>query len=230
MKKVISFSLYGDKPIYNIGVIRNAELAKEIFPDWEMWVYYNNTVPQTTIDSLNNLNVKLIYMSENKNFINSTWRFWPISDPFVDILICRDADSRLSERDKCAVDEWIKSSKTFHIIRDHPVGHWWPMNAGMWGVKGTPILNYDDLFYEYLSNNYRENDKSFDQCFLKDVIYPMAIKDLFLHDEYYNYEKIGEKIKRDRKIDNFAFIGECISENDTTFTGQRETIIERYEQ
>ena len=30
MNKVISFSLWGDNPIYNVGAIRNAELAKGI--------------------------------------------------------------------------------------------------------------------------------------------------------------------------------------------------------
>ena len=28
-KKVISFSLWGDNPFYNVGAIRNVELAKE---------------------------------------------------------------------------------------------------------------------------------------------------------------------------------------------------------
>ena len=30
MVKVISFSLWGDKPIYNIGAIKNVECAKEL--------------------------------------------------------------------------------------------------------------------------------------------------------------------------------------------------------
>ena len=30
MKKIISFSLWGDNPVYTQGAIRNAELAKEI--------------------------------------------------------------------------------------------------------------------------------------------------------------------------------------------------------
>ena len=34
MKKIISLSLWGDNPVYTQGAIRNAELAKEIYPDW----------------------------------------------------------------------------------------------------------------------------------------------------------------------------------------------------
>ena len=32
MKKVISFCLWGNDPKYNVGAIRNAEIAKEIYP------------------------------------------------------------------------------------------------------------------------------------------------------------------------------------------------------
>jgi hypothetical protein len=50
--KYLSFSLWGDKPIYNVGAIRNAELWKTIYSDWQMVVYYDNTVPKETIDKL----------------------------------------------------------------------------------------------------------------------------------------------------------------------------------
>jgi hypothetical protein len=57
MKKIISFSLYGNSPMYNIGCIENAKLKKEIFKDWIMRVYYNNSVPQETISELKNYDV-----------------------------------------------------------------------------------------------------------------------------------------------------------------------------
>ena len=34
MKKIISFSLWGDIPTYTEGAIKNVQLAKEVFPDW----------------------------------------------------------------------------------------------------------------------------------------------------------------------------------------------------
>jgi hypothetical protein len=40
----ISYSLWGDGPIYNVGIIRNSELYKRIYPDWKMVVYYKNLV------------------------------------------------------------------------------------------------------------------------------------------------------------------------------------------
>ena len=53
MKKIISFSLWGSDPIYNIGSIKNAELALNMYPDFECWFYiHKQTVPQETIDKL----------------------------------------------------------------------------------------------------------------------------------------------------------------------------------
>lgn len=225
---VISYSLYGENPIYTIGAIKNAELHKDLYSDWEMRIYHNDTVPKDILDKLSKLNVNLINMNSNRNYINSLWRFLPIQDDSIRYFISRDLDSRISERDVNATYEWIESEKDFHIIRDHPIGHGWVMNAGMWGSKGGSIKNYLNLFNTYISVNPREYDKSIDQCFLRDVIYRIATKSLFLHDEYFNYEGIGQKIKRDRKLDNFAFIGESIDENDQPRGDQRSPIISRY--
>ena len=38
----------------------------------------------------------------------------------VDILISRDSDSLIIQREEDAVREWIASERTFHIMRDHP--------------------------------------------------------------------------------------------------------------
>ena len=65
-RKYLSFSLWGDKPIYNIGAIKNAELRKEIYPDWDMVVYYDNTVPTETINKLSELGVITIDMSSSE--------------------------------------------------------------------------------------------------------------------------------------------------------------------
>ena len=57
--KYVSFSLWGDNPLYNIGAIKNSELMSKIYPDWKMIVYYDNSVPTTTITELEKNNVVL---------------------------------------------------------------------------------------------------------------------------------------------------------------------------
>lgn len=226
--KVLSFSLFGQNPLYNIGIIKNAILHKKIYFDWEMRVYYNSSVPNDTINELKKYDVKLIKIDENYGFFNCFWRFFPISENNVKYFISRDADSRISYRDFEATSEWIESGKDFHIIRDHPTGHHWPIQAGMWGSKGGMLPNFFKIMSDYRTQKLAYHNKMIDQEFLKEIIYPLAIKSLFLHDEYFNYEKIGVKIKRDRKIDNFSFIGEVIDENDLQVGDEREIIKKIY--
>ena len=72
----LSFSLWGDKPIYNVGAIRNAELWKTIYPDWIMVVYYDNTVPTETIEKLNELQVLTIDITKkNIQIVESRYEF-----------------------------------------------------------------------------------------------------------------------------------------------------------
>ena len=54
-KKIIAFSLWGEKPVYNVGAIRNAELAKEIYPDWICRYYLGKSVPFQTIQEFTKL-------------------------------------------------------------------------------------------------------------------------------------------------------------------------------
>ena len=229
MKKVISFSLYGNDPIYTIGCIRNAEIKNEIMSDWEMWVYHDNTVNDEILTNLTNLGVKLIVPDLTDTF-GRLWRFLPSSDPDVDYFISRDTDSRLSMRDVVSTEEWIESGKNFHIIREHPQGHHWWMNAGMWGCKKNSINDIKKLMIDYhqLTDNY--GDKFFDQYFLESIIYPLTKDDSLIHAEFCNLEGISVDIKRDRSLDDFAFIGESIDQFDNPRGDQRTPIIHLYNQ
>jgi hypothetical protein len=58
--KVISFSLYGDNPKYTIGAIKNSKLREKFYPDWQMRVYHNDSVPNYILEELGANNVVLI--------------------------------------------------------------------------------------------------------------------------------------------------------------------------
>lgn len=222
---VVSFSLYGDKPIYCQGAIENAKLMPVVFPGWQMRVYHNSSVPGETLQSLRSLDVDLIDMLEDKQFVNSIWRFAPASEPEVERFISRDCDSRLFERDAVAVQEWIDSGKDFHIIRDHPHGHFWTINAGMWGCKGGCIPS----ILEQVGDHYQkmQHKRNVDQIFLHDVVYPRATRSLMLHDEYYDYERIGVPINRLRSVDDYAFIGEPLDEYGRQLKNYRAAFFEK---
>jgi len=226
MKKILSFSLYGNKPIFNVGCIENAKLHKKYFTDWVMRVYCNHSVPEETLTELKKYDVEIVILDQDTNYFASMWRFHPYSEPGVSHFISRDADSRISKRDECAVNQWIESKKEFHIIRDHPVGHGWVINAGMWGCVPNPNENIIELINNYININNTPEEKSIDQRFLKDIIYPkINNSNLFLNDEYFNYEGIGVKIDRERELDNYQFIGEPINSKNMLVDAYRDSIL-----
>jgi len=167
MSNYISFSLWGNKPIYNVGAIKNAELWKLIYPDWKMIVYYDSSVPKDTISKLNELDVETIDAT-SYNLYGEFWRFFAESLPDCEYAIFRDCDSRISIREKMAVDEWIESKKSLHVMRDHPA-HRIPYGnnslgilAGMWGIKSKiiPILK---SVYHILNNDRCTHDDFFER-------------------------------------------------------------------
>jgi hypothetical protein len=210
--KYVSFSLWGDKPIYNVGAIKNSELVGEMYEGWKMIVFHDNTVPKKTLNVLEKNNVQLIDCTNIP--YDSFWRFFVSDYKDCEYAIFRDCDSRLSHREYLAVNEWIESGKTLHIMRDHPA-HGVPFGAsslgilaGMWGIKGQ-VVNLRDMINEFTFD--KKNYYGIDQSFLQ-IIYNKFKNDYFVHDEF--YEKKPFPIKRE----NGRFVGERISINETPVT------------
>ena len=221
MSKYLSFSLWGDNPLYNIGAIRNAELWKTIYPEWDMVVYYDNSVPKETIDSLTSLNVTTIDMT-NSGTYGMFWRFFAVSLPNCELAIFRDTDSRISIREKMAVDEWIESNKSLHVMRDHPA-HGIPYGnnslgilGGMWGLKNN-VIPLMDMMKNFFSGG-KVMEYGSDQRFLKSV-YSILENDRCTHDDF--FEKKPFPIKRE----NGRFIGERININEHPLTNDYKILL-----
>ena len=99
------------------------------------------------------------------------WRFTACDDEDVECFISRDTDSRLSLREKEAVDEWLESDKNFHIMRDHPY-HVTAIMGGMWGMKRTARINMKFKVEKFINGKFHEDKKGVDQAFLWGVMYP----------------------------------------------------------
>ncbi len=204
MKKIISFSLWGANPVYNVGAIRNAELAKEIYPDWICRFYYGRSTLNETLEKLKSFdNVELIDMEVDGDWTGMFWRFYPASDNDVDITIVRDCDSRLNMREKYAVEEWLNSDKGFHIMRDHPA-HGTEILGGMWGSKKGAIKNMKLLIDEYIKGNFWQVD----QNFLREKIYPIVRLDSIVHDDYFENKPFP------KPRENKTFVGQAFNEID----------------
>ena len=61
-------------------------------------------------------------------------RFLPLVDPQVSVMVSRDLDSRLTAREQAAVEDWLETGLSFHVMRDH-ISHSKEILAGMWGAR-----------------------------------------------------------------------------------------------
>jgi hypothetical protein len=222
--KLITFSLWGDNPMYTVGAIKNAEIAKELFPDWVCRFYIADTVPKEIIEELENLDSEIVRKSDSGSSNCMFWRFEPAADGTVEAMIVRDTDSRLGIREKSAVDEWLRSNKKVHIMRDHPY-HQAPMLGGMWGCKPILIDDMDNLIKQHLSTN--ENKKGSDQHFLWSI-FPKFIDDIYVHDPFFDKNPFPMERKEDPVV---RFIGQVFDENDN-YSGNWKSdleILEKHE-
>ena len=179
--RVISFSLWGDDPKYTVGALRNADLGALLYPGWQCRFYCASSVPEPIIAQLRGLpHVRVVAMAEPGDWRGLFWRFYPASDPDVAVMLSRDTDSRLTARERAAVDEWLASDRDFHVMRDHPE-HGVSILGGMWGVRNGLLPDMRALI-----DAQRHDDRwQVDQEFLDAVIAPRVRRCWLEHDEYF---------------------------------------------
>lgn len=211
--RVVSYSLWGNNPKYNIGALRNAELVSKLYPGWQARFYVGTNTPVETINGLHKCGAHVIDMKKPGDWTGMFWRFEAASDPDVDVMISRDCDSRITAREVAAVKQWIESGSMFHIMRDHP-HHATEILGGMWGVRAPLLSNMSDLIQEYVKGDFWQVD----QNFLREVIYPKVVQFSIVHDEF--FQKIAFPTKRI----NDEFVGLAFDENDVAIEEQKAAL------
>ncbi len=192
MKKIITFSLWGSDDIYWIGAKRNIELVKEYLPGWICRFYIDSNCDDNLINSLKSEISEIILMnpevynhrniSERFNHSGLFWRFQALKEKDT-IVLSRDCDSRISNREVMAINQWLESDKDFHIMRDHPY-HQVPILSGMWGARNNILINIDELLYTWTRHTNKGVYHADDQDFLGQIIYPIVINKAMEHSEF----------------------------------------------
>jgi len=102
--KVISISLYGGNPRYTAGAVRNSEIVRDAFPDWQLWVYIPD--PAVNAEYAVPADIKATLEANGARLINvdkatidavgfgMNQRFLPAEDATVERFASRDGDSR----------------------------------------------------------------------------------------------------------------------------------------
>ena len=130
MKKIISFSLYGNKPNFQVGAVVNVLEAKRLYPDWKCRFY--TTDDEGICKQLEYLGAEIVRMDdwpEGQMF----WRFLAVDD--ADVCLSRDTDSVVNEREAGAVNEWLELDYQWHAMHDHKNHRRFSIMGGMWGCK-----------------------------------------------------------------------------------------------
>jgi hypothetical protein len=210
MKKVITFCVFGSNVIYQKGAVYNAELASKIYPDWmcRFYLFKECHFLKNELEIFNN--VELILVPKEGNFYSTMYRFLPLGENNVSYFISRDTDSRISIREKEAVDEWVLSGKNFHIMKDHPYhyDYYNPVLAGMWGGRGGLVSDIQTKIIDFINS---ESDfKGIDQKFLYTMYENFISKDCCIHDS--NFPS-----PRNHTRDGLYFIGQPFDENNNFY-------------
>lgn len=187
MKKIVSYSLYNDRPKDTINAIINCLLIPAVYPGWVARFYVDDTIPRDVDRILRSfVHVEVINMPRHAAGEAMLWRFLAAED--ADIMISRDADSWVSMREKVCVDAWIESGKAFHVIRDHCY-HSQKVMGGMWGVRGGVLGDVRDLAATWTANS------AYDQGFLADVIYPRVRESMIVHYGHPQFNFDGQEVR-----------------------------------
>lgn len=217
-KYVISYGLYGISPKYLTGAIKNAELAKTYFPGWVCRFYVDPSLSPDVINKLKEHGAEVVYPPpelQNGTIAGMFWRFLVADDLTVDRFIVRDSDSRLNARDRFAVEEWINSGRSVHVVRDH-TAQLYAMNGCCWGgVKGSlKNVTMMELMSAHIDAGKDFNGYGKDVVFLLKIVWPMIKDDQISHDAYHCKRFPNAFPFPTQRDDNYQHIGQVFDAND----------------
>jgi hypothetical protein len=214
MKQVIAYSLYGSDNRYMIGAIKNALLAQKHFAGYEIRFYTGASVPDWTRSTLALIpNVQLVDCDGPEDHTAKLWRFKALADQAADVVLSRDADARLTRRERLAHEDFLASRLDFHIMKDHPIGHNYKISAGMFAARKGAIPEIAQLIEEQACKDYYTQD----QDWLAEQIWPRIKDNCLIHDETYGTQAEGISAVKPFPISKEAtlhHIGAALDEND----------------
>ena len=184
--------------IYYNGIQENLDGMNTFYPGWTMRLHVDQRkMEKETQEKLCRLQCQdsrldlcpvnnLPMFGDISRVMGMTWRFLPLVDPDVDVMVSRDLDSRVTLREQAAVNQWISSNLPFHTMRDHP-DHQVEIMGGMWGARMD--LGQRKLFSnltQFLIDDagYIGWYRGVDQAVLSRWVWPRVANMTMSHDSY----------------------------------------------
>lgn len=193
-RKIISMSLYGAEPRYTLNAVYNAMVAQRDWPDWTLRVYYGQNVPPAVVELISAFGAETVAAVGYKADVSTVWRFFALEDRTATRVIMRDADARLSRRDRLAVEEWMATDWPVHIMHDHQL-HEATVLAGMWGAVAGYV--HPRLFDQWrrpsaaVGSGQETAAYGADQDWLRSTLWPL-VRNATLNHASWHCGKFGE--------------------------------------
>ena len=125
LKKYIVFQIWGNNPLFLIGMIENIKLATIIYPSWKVRIYYSD-IPDHFLIRLKKCNIELISEKINDKIKYQIWRILPLFDKRVDIFICREARLTINQSKhwiviQCCISKILTETSIFTDFLVHAI-------------------------------------------------------------------------------------------------------------
>ena len=184
--------------------MRNAHIRRIIYPDWSLRVYVACDLPISkeneefasdvnrvlrTLQSLG-ADIRVVDAEVARVIPPPAWHLLALDDVGLDVVLLRNPEERLSDRDRRLVEHWMDGSNQtdfpVHCIRDHPAHNNHPIVHGLWGVKSDLVRSLLTVSMKSLLVNYAKKytgqTMDFPQSFIADVLWPKLEQQTVCHD------------------------------------------------
>ena len=191
MANVVSYSLWGKEDFYYDGDFANIDLVKEKYPGFIPRFYCSPSMPDKWHHKYTDNGAEVVTVAGHDNWKGLFWRFYAFEED--GIVLIRDTDSRIIDREVRAVNAWLESKYDFHAMRDHKEHTTTPVLGGMFGARNGILKDIKSQIMAWKP----KDKKGDDQEFLFNRIWPKVRDNALVHCRYARPTQFSEEYTYD---------------------------------
>jgi hypothetical protein len=192
-KKVFSFCIYGESRTYLEGLLSNLSTITSRYASFEKHVYAGSDISEAYIAACESFHSTYVHRLPFTGGRLMSHRFLAIDLPNVELMIVRDADSRITDRDRWCIDDFIASDFDLFTIRDHKY-HYREIMGGLWGMRRIAGFSMCDAYEKYTAISKGIDRYQSDQDFLRNFVYRRFRQSLLAYSPTWAF--LGENFRK----------------------------------
>jgi hypothetical protein len=225
MKKLLVYTLFGEEEFYQKGLLYNIKHAQSLFPEFKIRLYVDSKLSTSVVRRMESPQTEIIVKKSSYKYNGLLWRFLPLSESNT-LSLFKDADLKLTDRDRWVATDFAKSDSRFYVLRDGP-GWRSPIMAGAWGAKiESELIDVEALWEKWRKRQVKScSEYLWDQGFLGEKIYPLIRRSMISYTEHVIYDGENDirriphsRLTKSGICDLLPYPEEFLSENDSKKT------------